>query len=264
MAREVHSLLAAGFPMGAHSLSRTLHEIAVRAMVLSEFGVTPDHTDLAERYVLHDHVINYKDALIYQRDCEALGYDPFTDDEMESMKQRCDEVVERYGKPFKGSYGWAAGLPGLRDSNQPSFADLEQLANIDHFRGLYQWSSHFVHADSKALRMSRVERGGSSAVLTNATNNHLADPGQHALIALHRVFVAMVTAADLFSFYDNLLCSSLRILLDKACNLFGDGEKAVDAAEERFQAELAERGMRFDLILGEVPIEPPAIGPDAD
>lgn len=34
VAREVHALLAAGFPLGAHSLARTIHEISVRAGVL--------------------------------------------------------------------------------------------------------------------------------------------------------------------------------------------------------------------------------------
>ncbi len=78
VAREVHALGSAGYPLGALSLSRTAHEISVRAAVLSEFGSTPGHADLAERFVSHADIINYNDAVVYQRDVEKLGYEPST------------------------------------------------------------------------------------------------------------------------------------------------------------------------------------------
>jgi hypothetical protein len=132
---------------------------------------------------------------------------------------------------------------------------------LGHHRGLYKWASHFVHADARSLTLNMVERGGATAVLTNATNTMLADPGQHALRSLYRVFGSLVTSADPFALYDQLLCRSLRILLDKTDDLFVEGEQAVDDAEERFQAELAERGLRFDIVRGEVPLHEP--GPSA-
>lgn len=196
VAREIHTLLAAGFPLGAHSLARSMHEISVRAGVLAKFGRRPEHSDLAERFVLHDRVVNYRDAMIYQRDVGRLNYEPFGEDEMAEMKRRHDDLLDRFGTPYGTPFGWAAGLPRLQNPKRPTFADLETLAELDHFRGIYRWSSHFIHGDSKALRLGRVERGGSSAVLTNATNMMLADPGQHALIGLNRVFVSMVTSAD--------------------------------------------------------------------
>lgn len=48
-------------------------------------------------------------------------------------------------------------------------------------------------------------------------------------------------------------------MMDKACDLFVAGEEAVDVAEVRLQAELAEKGLRFDLVHGEVPLVPPAL-----
>ena len=242
VAREVHALLTAGFPLGAHSLARTVHEISVRAGVLRDFGATEGHEDLAEQFVLHDQIVNYRDAVVYQRDVERLGYEPLGDDEMVRLKKAHDDLIARFGPSFGSPYGWATGLPGLSSPSRPTFEDLEALTRLDHFRGIYRWSSHFVHGDAKGLRLGRVERGGSAAVLTNATNNMLADPAQHTLIGLFRVFTSMVTAAQPFAFYDMLLCGSLRILLDKADQLFVDAERAVDEAEERLQEEYRSQG----------------------
>ena len=128
---------------------------------------------------------------------------------------------------------------------------------MSHHRGYYKWASHLVHADSKSLRLSIVSRGGSSAVLTNATNAMLSDPGQHSLQSLFRVFVSMVTSAEPFSFYDQLICESLDHLLDKAGKHLVHAETAVEEAEERLQAELAEQGKLFDLVHGEMPLDEP-------
>ena len=110
VAREVHTLLSAGFPLGALSLARTIHEISVRAAVLAKFGVQDEHEDLAEKFVSHDTVDNFKDAEIYQRDAETLGYEPFSDDHMAELRQERDHLVQRFGKAYASTYGWASGL----------------------------------------------------------------------------------------------------------------------------------------------------------
>jgi len=247
VAREVHALLTAGFPLGAHALARTVHEVSVRADVLRAFGASDEHADLAERFVLHDQVINYRDAVVYQRDAERLNYELISDDDMAEMKQAHDDLIARFGPSYGAPYGWAAGLPGLPRPTRPTFEDLETLAQLDHYRGFYRWSSHFIHSDSKALRLSQVERGGSSAVLANATNTMLADPAQQTLSALTRTFTSMVTAGQPFAFYDMLLCESLQILVTKAHNMLVDSENAVDEAEERLQSEYRLKGQTLTL-----------------
>lgn len=252
VAREVHALLCSGYPLGALSLTRTIHEISVSAGILAKFGIQDEYEDLAERFLLHDYVINVKDAETYQRDAGKLGYEPFADDEVEELCKKRDELIERYGKAYGSKYGWASGLPDLK--GEPNFARLEAVAGLDHHRGYYQWSSHLVHGDSKAMRLNLIERGGSHAILTAETNAFLADPGQHALLCLYRVFVSMVTSAMPMAFHDQLVCGSLDKLLDEACDAFAASERAVADAEERLQAELADKGMRFHPSYGEIPI----------
>ena len=62
VAREILTLLRAGFADGAHARWRTLHELAIVACVISEAG-----PDLAERYLRHDTVERYKLACQHQK-----------------------------------------------------------------------------------------------------------------------------------------------------------------------------------------------------
>ena len=69
--REVHALLSAGFPFGGHALSRTVHEIAVRAGVLAKFGKEEPHLDLAEQFVRAATRVTSCVALAKSRSCSA-------------------------------------------------------------------------------------------------------------------------------------------------------------------------------------------------
>ena len=161
-ALEVHHLLSGGFPMGALARCRTLHELAVTAGVIQKYGRQPNHHELAERYLLHDYVDNWKDAFEYQKHCEDIGYSPFTDEEMAEFKASRDAVVGRFGTPFKEQYGWAVNLV---DNGRMDFRRLEDLADLSHLRGYYKWASHEIHADAKGWRLNRGERGGKFYIL---------------------------------------------------------------------------------------------------
>jgi hypothetical protein len=145
----VHRLLSSGFPKGALSRCRTLHELAVTSIVIAEHGREPAHADLAEKFLLHQVVMEYKDALVYQEQCETLGYEPFSDEAMAKMKRRHDDLVQRYGPLFAKPYGWASGL----DGPQPTFRDLEKLAELSHLRSHYRWASHEVHSDAVTVQV---------------------------------------------------------------------------------------------------------------
>ncbi|UUY00094.1 DUF5677 domain-containing protein [Sphingomonas sp. J315] len=60
VSREIMTLMIGGFPDGALARWRTLHEIGVTSVFLSQQGPT-----VAKRYILHDHITSYKRALNY-------------------------------------------------------------------------------------------------------------------------------------------------------------------------------------------------------
>jgi Family of unknown function (DUF5677) len=241
-AAEVHHLLCGGFPMGALARCRTLHELAVTAIVLADYGSRDGHGDLAERYLLHEVVHAFGDATTYRANYEALGHEPFTDEDMATVTDQRDALVDRFGKPFTSPYGWAAKLVG---EPRPEFWKLERLADVSHIRSYFRWASHEVHADAKGLANNVVERGGVEYMVAGRTNAGLADPGHMALISLHQVTVSMLLSPETPALRDIRALQAMQLLVEQAGEAFGLAEESIAAAEERFQARQAARSRRW-------------------
>lgn len=239
---EVYHLLSDGLPMGALARSRTLHEIAVTAIIIAKYGRRSEHADLAERFLDHYVVANYKDAVVYQENCEALGYEPFSDADMAVMKENRDHAVARYGKLFKELYGWAVGLVG---THAPNFRELEQLAGISHLRGHYSWASHEVHSDAKGWALNIREWGDRLYRETSYSNSGLADPGQMALISLHQTTVNLLFSVEEIPPRSILAGESLGLLLDKARHAFGAAHEVVETYNEELQRKQARWGRPY-------------------
>lgn len=229
IAFEVHTLLSGGFPMGGLARCRTMHEIAVTSMVLQDFGRTEQHSDIAERYLLHDVVINYKDAVEYQKNCDALGYEPFADGEMWSMKADRDAIIARFGPRFDQPYGWAATAIG---NAVPKFTDLEAAAKLSHLRSHYKWACHENHADAKGARMNTYDRDDFAFKSSGPLDIGLADPGHMAAISLHQITVALLLSHKDVGPYDLMALSVLQRLVDSVGDLLLAAEAAVDAGAD--------------------------------
>lgn len=231
-ALEVYHLLSDGLPKGALARARTLHELAVTAIVIAEYGRRVDHLDLAERFLDHEAVATYKEAQNYQLHCKTLGYEPFSDDEMSDMKARRDAVVAKYGPPYKEQYGWAAGLDR---ATAPSFRDLEQLASLSHLRGYYAWASHEVHSDAKGFRQNESVWGDTVYRETSYSDDGLADPGQMALISLQQCTVSLLFSPDDKSLWSIVAAKAMAILVDRAGDAFVAADQAVVARNTKLQ-----------------------------
>ncbi|TIC80702.1 DUF5677 domain-containing protein [Nocardioides sp. GY 10127] len=254
LAREIHELLSAGYPLGALSLTRTMHEIAVRAGTISKIYEETGSEVVAERYLAHGECLAYVDALTFQKNAATLGYDPLSDEQMRELRESSDAHSLTYGKGFsQGPYAWAASLAGL--PRQPKFVDLEKFAGLDHERGYYKWSSHLIHADARAIRLNQLERGGRFVVLTGQTNIMLADPAEFAASNLHRCYVSLTSSVMPMAAFDVFICSVVETLRKASAEAFVEAEERVLSAELELQAELAKMGLRFDPIDGEVPLD---------
>ncbi|NYJ76554.1 DUF5677 domain-containing protein [Allobranchiibius huperziae] len=237
-ALEVHELLSSGLASGALARARTMHELAVTALILQKYSRLDGHADLAERFLAHDDVQNWSDAQTYQSDAGVLSVEPFTDAEMADMKTRHEAAVAKFGQAFTGRNGWAAGLNGMK---QPTFRDLERIAKLSHLRGYYRWASHEVHSGSKGSRLNVHHRGGRSVKSSGYTNAGLAAPGQMALISLHQTTVAVLLSADPISPQDLLVLKAMQSTLDDSCKAFVAGARSVQRAEERYQDAATDR-----------------------
>jgi len=182
---EVLTLLRSGFADGAHARWRTLHEIAVIALFIAEYG-----DEVANQYLCYDVVDCYKAAKLYQQYCASLGYEPFTQEELDKMKDTYEQMKTRFGFTFTKSYGWAAKIVG-KDS--PTFRDIERSIKMDHMRPYYRLASHNVHADPRGvffkLGLSSTEE---DILLAGPSNTGFADPASGTALSITQVTTALL------------------------------------------------------------------------
>jgi hypothetical protein len=233
---EIFALLRTGHPAGGQARSRTLHELAVIAVVLGDADL-----EVSERFLLHRFVDNYRDACAFQESCEALGYEPLTAAEFADVKRLRDDVVARYGSRYARDWGWAQPL--LASSVAPSFIALEQLAGLDHFRPHYRLGNHAVHAGAKGATDTVELYGQGVVLLAGTTNAGLADPGIGALKSLVQVSAAYLCNA---CFPDSPEIEDL-IALEAMLHLVTNAEEAFLEADRRMdQLVMEARSTRPD------------------
>ena len=181
----VLALLRSGFADDAHARWRSLHEIAVVSSFISQHG-----QNLAERYLLHEIIQQYKLACEHQRYHTRINDEPVSQEEFDSLKSERDELVAQFGKPFKEDYGWAASVLGSR---RPTIRAIEEQVNLDHWRPYYKMASDNVHANSHGAYFKLGLSGpGRDVLLAGPSNAGLADPGHSASISLHQVTTTML------------------------------------------------------------------------
>jgi hypothetical protein len=137
-AREISTLLRAGYADGAIARWRSLHEISVTMLFLSERG-----TDVFARYIHHQSVDAWRSAIEHAANAEQMHYPKLTNEELDELKKRRDSLVSRYGASFGTDYGWAAKA---LNNKKPTFRDIEKAASLSHWRTEYKRASLNIHA----------------------------------------------------------------------------------------------------------------------
>lgn len=228
VASEIGILHRTGHPLGADARYRSLHELAVVALVLQKADKA-----ITERYRDYEAVEQYEDAKHYQRHAPTLGSGPLPDHEVETLRRRCDEVVKRWGQEIRRPSGWAAPL-AVGTSRSPSFADLEKLAGIERLRPIYRLGSHAVHGGPRSSALQRVEIDGVPHRTPGATVfADLAETAHGALIALQRVNSAVMVErlkADNADDMSVIAIGAISDLVERAGSTF---EEAADAARSK-------------------------------
>ena len=221
VSEEIVCLLGAGFADGAMARWRTLHEIAVVGLLLSHHGEA-----LAKRYVAHEVVESRKAAREYQKHCGTLGFEPVTPEEFSELEQQYEDAVGRYGQEFKAPYGWAAGFA---HRSNPSFADIERAAGIEHLRSYYKLASHQVHSNPKGVFFKMGLMDETDVLLAGPSDFGLADPGQSTAVSLAQVTASLITVAPTL---DGIVgVKILTVLTTEVCDLFAQVQLQYERGE---------------------------------
>lgn len=223
-------LLKSGYARDALARQRTLHELAVTASFIKEYG-----QETAERYWEHNVIESYKIAKEHDLVYERLGDTPHDPAYIEKLHLRKAELLRKYGDVFKEPYGWAAYALG-RKKGGIQFRDIEKHVKLDHLRPYYQMASHGVHANIKGLLFDigdayKQKPGYNTVFLVGASNTGLADPGQLALISFSQCTVMFLTLKPDLEMV--IKARVLKSFVDAACQAFIEIHREIEAEVER-------------------------------
>lgn len=184
VAGEVQALLRNGFADGALSRWRTMHELAVTAMLIAERG-----PDVAERYVAHVGADSIKAARQYKRFAAVLQHRPISAHEQKRLDALAVDLERKYGKPFLNDHGWAADT--LKNPS-PTFASIEAAVDLDRFRPYFKLASNTVHAGAKGTFFRLGVLGEQDGILAGASNVGLQEAGRLAALSLAQITTVLL------------------------------------------------------------------------
>jgi uncharacterized protein DUF5677 len=105
--------------------------------------------------------------LQFQNYAGALGYEPYSKDEVAQAKVYRDKLCSQYGKDFGANNGWAAEALSKSD---PKFSDIERASGLERLRPYYKMASHNVHANPKGIQFRLGLSKGLNVLLAGPSN----------------------------------------------------------------------------------------------
>ena len=223
IAREVLTLLSAGFADGAMARWRALHEVAVVSLFIGS------DEDLAERYRLHEAPESLRAARQYKHHTDRLGLEPLEEEEIVMLERDVARLNDRFGCGYSTDYGWAAKRL-RRPGGKVTFGQIEEAAQLGHFRPYYRFASHNVHANPKGVffRLGLIEQFGT--LLAGASNYGLADPGQNTAISLGQATTALASLEPTLD--DIVALKVVLLMMDQIPESFARVQRDIEDEEE--------------------------------
>jgi len=213
---EIIHLLKSGFPSGAHSHWRTLHEIACVSYFISKHG-----KDMAKRFLDYEAVESYFQAqaiLEHEKkmDCELLSEKDFN-----AVKKKFDEMRKKYGSDFVRKANYPYGWVPSTLLKTWSLKKIEKSVELDLLRPYYDLASYNDYGGSKGLifRLGTINSEIQNMVVPIGPSNYgLADPGKSAAISLGQVTACLLQTESTVK--SLIIVEALRNLVDEICNAF--------------------------------------------
>jgi len=212
---EIIHLLKSGFPNGAHSHWKKLHEIACVSYFVSKHG-----EDMAKRFLDYDIVESYYQAqaiMDYQQkmDCTFLSINDLT-----VMKKEFNKMKKRYGSDFVSKASYPYGWVPRKVLKTRSLREIEKAVKLDVLRPYYDVAGYNVLGGPRGFmfKMGTVKKGKRTVTPVGPSNYGLADPGKSAAISLGQIMACVLLAESTFERL--VIVEALRILVDKICDAF--------------------------------------------
>ena len=213
---EIVHLLKSGFPSGASSHWRALHEIACVSYFISDHG-----EDMAKRFLDYEVVESYFQAEAIYEHQQQMECTYLSESDFKALKKKITKTEKIYGSDFvKKSnypYGW---IPRTVLKTQ-SLREIEKVAKLGMLRPYYDLASFNVYGGPKGLifKLGILAKQNERVVFPSGPSNYgLADPGKIAAISLGQVTACLLLAGS--GVKRLLIVEALRNLVDEICDAF--------------------------------------------
>ena len=208
VANEILALLREGFPDGALSRWRTLHEIAVAATFLAQ-----NDREVSKRFIAHRGIMSAKALKQYVEFLPRSNMTPLEPGSLEAAEAMKASLIEEFGPEFKEEMGWA--YPVISKAKGINLYDLEVATGLDHWRPRFKWASDDIHVGAKPYHASLGAAEtplDKPVLLTGRSNSAFTDPAHMCVISLNLANHAL--PEDYRSDEDRMVLMALRLLSD--------------------------------------------------
>ncbi|MDT8328199.1 MAG: DUF5677 domain-containing protein [Roseovarius sp.] len=184
--QEIICLLKGGFPDGALTRWRSLHELSVTAMYIAKHG-----EDAAKQYLLSFHFSARRAAHQMNKHSDRAGLKGFNAEEIQAFDALCfeaEQILERSIDNDKNGE-W----PKITIYH-PTFAHVEESVGMDHWRPWYKWASNYTHANHRpADKPLGLVDATVPINLVGASNSGFVDPFQLTALSLAQLVETYLT-----------------------------------------------------------------------
>jgi hypothetical protein len=213
---EIIHLLKSGFPSGAHSHWRTLHEIACVSYFISKHG-----EDMAKRFLDYEVVESYFQAEAIFEHQQKMECNLLSERDFKAVKKKFNKMGKTYGADFVKRANYPYGWMPRTVLRTRSLREIEKSVKLDMFRPYYDLASYNVHGGPKGLvfKLGAMSEETENVVVPVGPSNYgLADPGKSAAISLGQVTACLLLAKSTVK--SLIIVEALRNLVDEICDAF--------------------------------------------
>jgi hypothetical protein len=180
---EIIASLTNGYADGALSRWRTLHEMAVTALLLQKYG-----KPAAEDYIRYGLIQSVNGMEGYQETAAAMRRQPYSPEELEEAKQLREAILDDYGQDFLSRNGWARKYVG-----GSRFDKLQKAVGLDKWRNDYAIASRDIHTDYRDMQsLYAMSEAKQEVLLCGQSNSGMVEPAHCTAIALLQITATFI------------------------------------------------------------------------
>ena len=224
VANEIVHLLKSGFPSGAHSHWRTLHEIVCVSYFISKHGNV-----MAKRFLDYEIVESYYQGQAIYKHQQKMGCEMLPESGLKAIKKNLGKKRKLYGSDFVKKENYPYGWIPSTVLKTPSLKEIEKSVELDMLRPYYDMASYNVHGGPRGLMfklglMKNEQR--FVAIPVGPSNYGLANPGKSVAISLGQVTACLLLSEPTIKRL--VIVEAMRNLVDEICDAFCEMQAQFD------------------------------------